>query len=481
MSTLMSLFNNFLCRFKANWDTQLQLNTSTTEKAVRKNNPSTNSILPWLLVVCGMILMLIWPVIHTIALRNILLFIGGFTGLLYLIRERSNLYQKSALPLFFILLFLVWIVIHYFLFARNSGLEIAEIRGTWLRVLLGCFLGVGTGLFARHHRQAQEAIWAGILLFVIIFYLNYVWVSFTRSIWTIPYPSALGLYGTKVAVVFFGIVSLTASCGMISYQLIRAQKNSGRNLFASMIYIELIFLAFVFVGTKNGVVLSLVLIFSLLAVYLVKGIKSYKHIFIASIFISIICLMSYVHIRLTPEWKNLVPAIEDGLRINSIPNWQDPNTYGLPKLSDGSSAPVSAYLRTAFATEGLKLLFGNPLGYGLVEGSFKYLTQENLPIGSKFDVVGTHSGWLDFSLAFGIPGLLLVWTAMALAVYYCYKQQSLWSYCTRWILAGVFLAWMSAELSKGHFVEPLFYLVTLLSAGNLPLIEKKLIHAPMQK
>ena len=58
--------------------------------------------------------------------------------------------------------------------------------------------------------------------------------------------------------------------------------------------------------------------------------------------------------------------------------------------------------------------------YDLVESSFEYLTQEDLPIGSKFDVVGTHSGWLDFSLAFGLPCLLLLWTAMALTVYYCY-------------------------------------------------------------
>ena len=55
-------------------------------------------------------------------------------------------------------------------------------------------------------------------------------------------------------------------------------------------------------------------------------------------------------LRLAPEWKNLVPAVEDGF----------------PKLSDGSSAPVSVYLRTAYATEGLRLLIKNPLGYDLV-------------------------------------------------------------------------------------------------------------------
>ena len=196
------------------------------------------------------------------------------------------------------------------------------------------------------------------------------------------------------------------------------------------------------------------------------------NIFIASIFIGIICFATYWHLKLNPEWHNFLQTVATGVQINRYPNWQDLDTYGLPKLADGTPVSESAYLRAAFATEGVKLLLENPLGYGLVDESFKYLTKANFPKGHDLTIVGTHSGWLDFSLGLGIPGLLLIWAAFASAFFYSYKKNSLWSYGTRWILAGTFLAWTFAEISSSHFVETLFYLIALLSAGNLPIIEK---------
>jgi hypothetical protein len=471
MKTFKSLLNNSFRRFRANVGVQLQHEASTTEQTTQIK-PPINSILPCIMLGCGTVLMLIWPVIETIALRNILLFTGGSIGLWYLIRERTNLYQKSALPLLFILLFIVWLVIHNFSLAHNPLLEAKQITGTWLRVIFACFLGISTGLFARHHQRAQQSILAGIFLFVIIFYFNYAWVSFTRNSWEIPYPNELGLYGNKISIVFYGLVSLALACGVISHELMQTTKNSGRNILAAMFYIALVFLAFIFVGTKNGVALSLILIFSLFAVDLFKSNKSYINIFIASIFIGIICFATYWHLKLNPEWHNFLQTVATGVQIDRYPNWQDLDTYGLPKLADGTPVSESAYLRAAFATEGVKLLLENPLGYGLVDESFKYLTKANFPKGQDLTIVGTHSGWLDFSLGLGIPGLFLIWAAFASAIFYSYEKNSQWSYVTRWILAASFLAWTFAEISSSHFVETLFYLIALLSAGNLPIIDR---------
>jgi hypothetical protein len=74
------------------------------------------------MVACGMVLMLIWPLIHTIALRILLVFIGGMIGAWYLIRERFNLYQKPASPLLFILFSFVCVGAHSFpIFCSESG------------------------------------------------------------------------------------------------------------------------------------------------------------------------------------------------------------------------------------------------------------------------------------------------------------------------------------------------------------------------
>jgi hypothetical protein len=125
-------------------------------------------------------------------------------------------------------------------------------------------------------------------------------------------------------------------------------------------------------------------------------------------------------------------------------------------------------LRTAYVIEGFKLLLENPLGYGAYDKSFRYLADESLVLPPQSDIIATHCGWLDFSLGLGIPGLLLVWSAIALAFVFSFQQISLWSYVTRWMLAGIFITWMLSELCNNHHIETLFYLIALLAAGNLP-------------
>ena len=434
----------------------------------------SNNFILWIMVCCGVILMLIWPVKHTIALRNILLLTGAIIGLGYIIRERSSLYQKSALPLLFIFLFFVWLITHYFLFSHNPQLELEQIKSVWLRVLLACFLGIGTGLFVRQYRHAQLVVWAGILSFFIIIYGDYIWVSFSISDWKLPYRFDLGLFGNKITAVFYGLVSLALACGVISYQLMQATKNKGYILLASMTSIGCTFLAFVITGTKNGVALGLILILCVFVSFLRTTKKSLKSIVIASAIAALIGTMTYFHLKVNPEWDSVFPAVVAGIHIDKYPNWKDhqdyglPNNVGLPKNVDGALLGESAYLRTAYVVEGLKLLLKNPLGYGLYNKSFRYLADENLDLPPRSSIIGTHCGWLDFSLGLGIPGLLLTWTAIALAIFYSFKQKSLWTYTTRWTLAGVFVVWTFSEIFNNHFIESLFYLVALFSAGNLP-------------
>ncbi len=447
---------------------QPQQPTCDIANASQTPKSTANNFFLWIMVACGVILMLIWPVMHTIAFRNILLLTGSIIGLGYLIRERSSLYQKPALPLLFILLFFVWLITHYFLFSHNLQLELEQIKGLWLRVLLACFLGIGTGLFARQYRRAQLVIWAGMLSFFVIIYGDYIWVSFTINDWSLPYRFDLGILGHKIPAVFYGLVSLALACGVISYQLTQVTRIKSHVLIFSMASIVFTFLAFVITGTKNGVALGLILIFSVFVSFLLRANKSFKSISIASTFIILICLMSYLHLKLNPEWNSFFPSVVAGIQINKYPNWRDEQTYGLPVLADGTVVGVSAYMRTAWTVAGLKLLVENPLGYGLYNKSFRYLADENLNLPPQSDIIGTHCGWLDFSLGLGIPGLLLTWTAIALAIFYSFKQKSLWSYTTRWTLAGVFIIWIFSEIFNNHFIETLFYLIALFSAGNLP-------------
>lgn len=430
--------------------------------------PSGYNYFSWLMVGCSVILMFIWPVKHTIALRMLLLLVGGLIGLTYIIRERSSLFQKSGLPLLFLFLFFAWLITQYFFFSHNQQLELVEIRGTWLRVLFACLLGVGSGLLVRNNRLAQLVILVGIVSFFLLVYFDYAWVSYSDNNWSIPYRFDVGLFGYKNAAVFYGITALALTCGVISYQLNQEEIYS-LTLFASIITIGFTFLMFVISGTKNGVAMGLILIFSILVSFLLRSNKSLTHISIAAIFIVSICSITYVHLRLTPQWATVFPSVEAGMQIDKYPNWKNQDVLGLPQPANGAVLNESPYLRAAWAVAGLRLLQGNLLGYGLYDKSFRHLADENLAIPPQSPIIATHCGWLDFALGLGIPGLLLIWSAIVIAFIFSFRQKTLWSFITRWVLAGIFIAWTLDELCSNHNIETLFFLIALLSAGSLPL------------
>jgi hypothetical protein len=434
-------------------------------------------VLPWLMISCGLILMSIWPMLHTMALRNLLLFTGGLLGLLYIIQERQNFYQRSALPFFLILLFFIWLGAHYLLFSRSPELEFANIKGTWLRTLLACFLGAGIGLFVRNQLRTQQIIWLSIFFFLFNFYGNYVWIALSTGSWAIPiqfHLVAAGVYNHKIHIVYFGLILLSLICALISYYFtVNAQVNR-RLAISALIVIGLTFFTFIIASSKNGVALGLVIILALFVSF-IRHIKiSFSTILLLVAGLFIIGFMTALHLKFNPEWNNFIPAVQVGIQIDKYPNWRDDNTYPLPKAQDGAELPLSAYLRTAYVIAGIKLLFENPLGYGLTDQSFRHLLMQKLgkaPL-AYFSIYGTHSGWLDFALGVGIPGLILIWSAITAAILLSLKHMSAWSYATRWIIAGLTLIWMFVEVDSSHFIETMFYLISLLAAGNIPILTR---------
>jgi hypothetical protein len=99
------------------------------------------------------------------------------------------------------------------------------------------------------------------------------------------------------------------------------------------------------------------------------------------------------------RWNGALDSIRYGQAIEEHTIWK------------GTGEPLpghiieSFYLRTAWGIVGLRGLAEHPLGRGYGSNAFgRYLSE-------KYGIQGgvsSHSGWLDFALANGIPGLLLL-------------------------------------------------------------------------
>ncbi|MEN9885351.1 MAG: hypothetical protein RLZZ420_2568, partial [Bacteroidota bacterium] len=137
--------------------------------------------------------------------------------------------------------------------------------------------------------------------------------------------------------------------------------------------------------------------------------------------------------------------------------------YPLNEL--GTVVNVSTYERTAWATAGLQYLSQNPLGAGLLGDSLRRIAAKNGVESQSLRF--THSGWIDLTLAIGVPGILLIFLSILSSLYWAMKRQSELASVTVWLLVAITIFWLIAELATNkHFVEMLIFMLVFLGTVN---------------
>ena len=157
-------------------------------------------------------------------------------------------------------------------------------------------------------------------------------------------------------------------------------------------------------------------------------------------------------------WDTVFQDAALGLDIDSNRQWQKrEGTVPAPLNSTGEEAAMNTYIRVAYAAVGVRLISQYPLGYGSINSSFYGL--QNLAQVPHEHEGQVHSGWIDFGLAFGIPGLLLIFSSMLSIIYFGLKSKS--SVALPWVI--VCLAFIPfgliAEITwKQYFEATIFFL-----------------------
>ena len=84
------------------------------------------------------ILLAVWAVKDTIALRNIALVLGAILALFVISNDwrrgslRRQLQFPNSLPLALIGLIFIWVLAHFFFLSQDSIKQLQELRSTWL-------------------------------------------------------------------------------------------------------------------------------------------------------------------------------------------------------------------------------------------------------------------------------------------------------------------------------------------------------------
>ncbi|WP_170211731.1 O-antigen ligase family protein [Rhodoferax bucti] len=409
-----------------------------------------------------------------------MLLIGSLASLLILGKHLQQLKTLQAWPVHVLFSFFLWLAFHILFLAGNHEEQWRELTGDWLRNSLAACMGLALGILVRNPAQHlslrlqrihQSVLIWGLAGTTVIFCVRYAYEIAQTGQW-VHTNFYMTPYLGKTPLVIFGSILLP----VMFIKALSALQRTERPIWYLYSFAGLIatVLMYYFANTKNGFAMFALLMGGFLISVLLRRTHFKMHrIGLATSIMLGFLVFGYAaskHIETNPAWSNLVSDYKISIQIDQHNNWKD-NTSPFPNNENGTMVDVSTYQRVSWARAGLELLKDHPLGYGLIKHSFGALAIQkwsdfHKPDGNNRGA--THSGWLDFALAFGIPGLLLVWIPLIASYLRAKKHTDFWSNYIVWTIPLIAISYLTTEVCTGHFIELLFFLTALFSGLTLP-------------
>ena len=436
-------------------------------------------------MILSSILLGIWAVKWTIAIRNILLVSGTLFSIYYVIQEwrygdlKNQCTIWKVLPILLLALTFVWVVSHYLFFSVDPVKQFQELKSTWLRAMLASIVGLATGLALRNHPNRLNLLWFGIFIAFLVLFYQYIPRALAQYKLLATYYDHY-LFHLKFNTVLAGMLLIAGIDGaLLDHLRAKGYQFSNVRLWYLLYWLlgtSLSLWAFVYiVDARNGIGLSIILYcfwFICSLVYFIRSqmrqpnLKSLLILILTSIGLSLILYFAFLQTTVNKGWNTLLHDTKIAVQIDRYPHWQNLTQMGYPKRDDGQVVTVNTYERVAWATAGLRAIIAYPQGVGIL--AYPLAKHPNKP--SKMVVspnnpgIATHSAWVELGLAFGFPFLALIFSALCLI----FAQAVRYAYPSRMTVLGfvvlITTLYTVGEVGRQHGVEILFYLLALLPA-----------------
>lgn len=369
----------------------------------------------------------LYPVPHTIALRNLLI-AGGLAALGWRLRRadaRARLtgaLRAGGTTVMLALALSAWMPLQSWTLGRFAEQSLALWAGDWL--VAGLIGLAGFGLAAtdnsdgRPGRRLATALLLAMAahLAALLVYQGAVWLK------TGAFP-----WGDTPLAALYGISSIgggrdhysglaVGSLALLAADLLARGDGHGPLLAlpsrAVAALAALALAATLTLSTRNGVLVALLLLLVLLAALARRRrwLASPGRRLLPAAALAAIALFGLLAVKLDPRWSTFRETVAIALNTGTHKYWLDYEKYPAPRLASGEPVEPSAYLRIAWAKVATERLAAHPLGLGYGHPAFGWAVAEGY--GEPTEMESSHSGMLDFALANGLPGLLL-WLALA--------------------------------------------------------------------
>ena len=434
--------------------------------------------LHYLIVICASIMLFIWGLPNTIALRNAMMLLGSAGALYFLLKYKPFVLDWKALPLVLLYILLLWVLAHYFFFARDPQLQFIELKSLWLRVFAGMLIATAMGVLIRKSDRVNGlfiAAFFGMSISVVAVYcFNSINLGYLLS--PTEFLNQFLFDKNKVGTAFFSVVDLAVGCASLTYIFYNdSVKHNIVKSVATLTLMGLSIAASIMANSKNGVGIGLIVL-ALFMTCIFAGLffgKRHKKLpfGLLLIFATLVlsCTAILVHKnRASPGWDALYADIQTAVDIDKYQAWRGPlasHGESIPQNSLGIVVAANTYERFAWIAAGSRELIKHPLGYGTINHPAfpRWLKVDGIAIDSQG---ATHSGWLDLGLSFGWPAIFLVFLSVVstLLIGMRSTNKAFFIYLAMWISLAVFSAGFLEEITFKHTFEALLFLITFSAA-----------------
>ncbi len=428
----------------------------------------------WNILYLHTLLFLVWPLVHTIALRKLLLLITAGIGIYMLFRHERRVAILNQPWLKLMGLLLLWTAVHAAFISQNSDAW-KEFFGQWFTVYVALFAGIGLGLVSTKVAQKKYCyILLASALAIPVAYLVvnlYEWINLGY----LPVGFMKPREDNDVRLGMDLKTSLTFSVEMLaafsSGHLLNNWKQTGRGSLGTIWMLPIILALLVgFVSeSKNLIILTLL---NLILLVIVQGFRNGAVTvgrLMLWIFAIVLCTTLTIQNSISANkiWKRGLSDIRISLDIDKYDNWKNFLSYGLPENEFGEELPETLYLRLAYAHAGLRAALENPWGYGVTRKAMEDIEKEKYP---DIYISNAHNGYLNLSCAVGIPGLLLFVFAMIAVISQLVHSNSKWALPAIWMIGLYLVHWFVDAIDRDHFIQLFIYVVALMT--TLALVDR---------
>ena len=458
-----------------------------TFNTLDKSTVDIPSPLIWAQCIVFTALYSVWMIYELIYFRRILLISGALLSLYPIYQYRYYFFQKRAIPIWLMVGLFAWALFHLFFLAHDYPAQLMELKRIWKYAGLGAIFALGLGLSLAGAQTARPSagqsspywplIYFGLSLPVLIYLLKYLLTIYGPALGVLP-PAFLRInsdtnsayYIPKTDYIAFCLPVLALSLGQIYSLLVsnfRLRVNQYLAMFCYLFVIAATLFLFYVQNTKNGIAYAAILIALFLGFILFR--RSSVGLWKKGILLIAVLIGGYVlllpHLQKNDSWKTLIADTRIGFQLEQFPQWKFAGEHGYPNNEYGKTVSITNYERAAWLKAGSQLVVKDPLGYGLIEDSFKRMAKVKWPEVS-LNLSHSHSGWLDLMLGLGFPGVLCILGSLVLDIKLSTAVNRPWKSLIFWALTANLILWATTEVAATVSFSALIFWVSWASGFN---------------